>query len=1004
MSLPATRYTFVAVAISCPAMFGCGTGKDGTNGTNGVDARATGTISGIVKDGTGTAIAGAAVATTPASSTATTAGDGTFALSNVNIGSYSVTATKAGYLPFTLTGIGVIGGGTTNVSLVISPDTSAPGAISGTVTDTKSPATPLAGVVVKVQGQSAQTTTAANGTFTLSTVSPGPVFVSATAPNASFLDTETRQAVIVQPNATVSGVTLVLSARPSDAATYVGMAAGLCSACHANVANPVRTSAHNRSLTRIQRDANGHAVAGAFARMLNATLTPSRVVMVPLVGTVSAASNSPIVTGVGTAFLNGGPGNALQVGDEFGYTPVGLGWTKIGNVQSVDSDTQVTLSANATFAPGVTTLSAAAYSVKRLSRIYTHMLPEDANDIVAPAWPGVKATNPNYDANDPCVYGNAPIGQTCAAGGNTQYPDGQVNVYFCNLKDGVTYLYDEYVQKFGGRQFTCSDGAFYDGLTPPAVPLVHIAVIYGGQGDKDGAGARHPNMGVFKQRFQAPLADIAATSPWSYTSGKSLDSLTLPIQVLESGDKVSGGYKMNGYHPTEQKFPGESWTQRTRTFSHACAGCHNVGLNISWDMVTVTLPFGRDGQPNNSPMHFAAVKSYGFIDENLTCEHCHGPGSEHLSAAGGRGHAIINPKYITAEAERQLCGKCHSYDDGNNAKPVQDYGFEFPWNSDYAGRLGNGDYVPGVYQLTSFIGNWGDRLTDDEAFWEPASNSGALYGQAHRQQYLMLSQSHHTNNSYEKETCTSCHSPHSTFLGSTHTQSATDQYSFSRADFRNDVMCLSCHAGGGPLAGMPATGSWASLTKDDVANIHVASGGTVTKNNVPVVADQERILASQLAVSAAVGRHMLTKANMIAQYNPLNDAAPVGRCTSCHMPRVAKSGGYVTGVDNYNNKTIIEGDQGSHIFTIVWPWQSNAMVRGGPTFQSGYYGQMVSATNVKYDLFGFMPNSCSSCHAYARTASLACPDSSAIWPSFWPHSEHRSDPYWSGCFTSITAP
>jgi hypothetical protein len=171
-----------------------------------------------------------------------------------------------------------------------------------------------------------------------------------------------------------------------------------------------------------------------------------------------------------------------------------------------------------------------------------------------------------------------------------------------------------------------------------------------------------------------------------------------------------------------------------------------------------------------------------------------------------------------------------------------------------------------------------------------------------------------------------------------------------------------------------------------------------------VVADPERILASQLAVTNAVGRHMMTRANMVAQYDPLNDAIPVGRCTSCHMPRVAKSGGYVTGVDSYNNKAIVEGDEGSHIFTVVWPWQNGAMVRAGPTFQSGYYGQMVSATNLKYDLFGFMPNSCSSCHAYFRKASLACTDTSSVWPSFWPYSEHRSDAYWRGCFTSTTAP
>lgn len=149
---------------------------------------------------------------------------------------------------------------------------------------------------------------------------------------------------------------------------------------------------------------------------------------------------------------------------------------------------------------------------------------------VTPAWPGVKATNPNYDANDPIIY---------AATG--AYPDGQVNVYLCNLKgstvQGATYVNDEYVQKFGGNPYTCSDGTFWDGVDTPAVPLVHIDVIYGGQGDKDANMASHPNMGVFKQRFQGRLADIKAVSAWSppcaFAADRDPDSLTLPIQVLE---------------------------------------------------------------------------------------------------------------------------------------------------------------------------------------------------------------------------------------------------------------------------------------------------------------------------------------------------------------------------------------------------------------------------------------------------------------------------------------
>lgn len=970
-------------------------GSSGAPGTPGQNGSSRGSIAGKVRDASGAAIAGASVQTDPPSVTATTAADGSFTLPDIAIGSYAVTATQGGYTPFTLAAVGVVANGTTNVSLVLQVPANAPGALSGKVTDATSAANPLQGVAVKVAGTSLTATTGADGAFTIPGVPPGPVFVSAAAPSNRYLDGETRQAVFVPAGGTASGVAIVLSARPSDTARYVGMQSATgCALCHPNQVAVEQGAAHFRSLTRIQRDAAGKAVAGAFSRMLNPTLKTPRTVMVPLAGTISIAAASSAVVGTGTSFTT-----QVQVGDKLGYTPVGLGWYVLGTVASIADDTHLALAANAAFAPTVKSVTGVSYGTQAASRSYTRMLPQDSNDIVAPAWPGVKATSPNYDANDPCVYGDAAAGTTCAAGGTTKYADGQVNVYWCNLKDGVSYLDDEYVQKFGGLPHTCGDGSIYDPTSNPnpAVPMVRVSVIYGGQGDKDATGAPHQNMGVFKQRFQGPLSDVKVAAGWTYTAGKDLDSLTLPIQTLESGDRVNGGYKMNGYHPTEQKFPGESWSQRSRTFSHACAGCHNVGLTIDWDMQTVTLPFGRDGAPSNSPFTFAAIKTYGFIDENITCEHCHGPGSEHATGGGGRGNAIINPRYLTAENERQLCGKCHAYDDGTNAKPAQDYGFEFPFNTDYASLIGGGQYVAGVYDLSAFFDDWMDRLTDDEASWDPAANGGKVYGQAHRQQYIMLEQSAHVNNPYLKVACSSCHDPHSLYKSSPTVQAAADRYAFTAADYRNDVACLTCHAG---IPGTP----FAGVSKADVANVHAGAGGVVTKNGVPVAPAADEALASQLAVGNAVGQHMLAKANMMANYDPTNEAMPVGRCTSCHMPKVAKSGGYWTGTDANGAATIIEGDEASHVFDIIWPWEANALSRGGPTFQSGYSAQFVSATGVKYDRFDHMPSSCSKCHVGTRKASLVCPDTSALWPAYWPYSEHRSDPFWNSCYTTVTAP
>ncbi len=81
----------------------------------------------------------------------------------------------------------------------------------------------VAGVKVAVEGQKITATTSKDGSFRLEGVAPGNVYLYATAPSKAYLDGETLKSISVKGGATVSGVTITLSGRPSAAATYVGM-------------------------------------------------------------------------------------------------------------------------------------------------------------------------------------------------------------------------------------------------------------------------------------------------------------------------------------------------------------------------------------------------------------------------------------------------------------------------------------------------------------------------------------------------------------------------------------------------------------------------------------------------------------------------------------------------------------------------------------------------------------------------------------------------------------
>ena len=509
---------------------------------------------------------------------------------------------------------------------------------------------------------------------------------------------------------------------------------------------------------------------------------------------------------------------------------------------------------------------------------HSRSIGETTDRIVAPwLWPDVGGTE------ETGVSGVSPT-------------DGATNVswYACQPSAGT------YTFKAGGT----ADCNAEDGV------MLSIDLLYGGEGD--GGVDDEPNLGVWKQRFMTTVTNVAAADSWTYTSGKDKDTLIMPVQITQSGDDTP---KWGSYH-------GSNWTSRGRTFSAKCSGCHNNGLEIEYDSSNY-------------------ITSYDYVDLNIGCESCHGPGSDHVAASSDeKPNYIVSLRRLTPAAERQACGMCHAADLGTSANPSGAFGY--PFNEDNADLVGGGLYVPGVYDAADYIKGYG--ATEEAGGGFEAWPDG-VHGLAHRQQVPMLEASIHTNNDYEQLTCSSCHDSHSLVQGPAEAEVDKNDgaYAYTNPTFDDNTLCLSCHAGYGPFADVLGL---------DVALNFAQGGGTVTQDGVEVDTDaygSDELLEARQAVALAVGWHMQETAGMgMAAYNPTNDEMPVGRCASCHMPKTAKSGGYTTGVDASGASALVEGDQGSHVFDIIWPAQSAVLK---------------SSTSSDNDI---MPNSCGSCHPGAR--------------------------------------
>jgi hypothetical protein len=417
-----------------------------------------------------------------------------------------------------------------------------------------------------------------------------------------------------------------------------------------------------------------------------------------------------------------------------------------------------------------------------------------------------------------------------------------------------------------------------------------------------GAGATAA-QGYWQQEYLVNIGPGAAKPTWVTwnTSGTPQDMLALP---LAWNQRAKYWALAPDYNPTQGG-----------TFGKVCAGCHDTGPSISVDTN-------------------ANVTTYVAGSQSIGCERCHGPGSDHVANLDAK--SIINPAYITAQAQNEMCGQCHS----NAIASAQPAGaFDFPWNNQVTTAGGN--FIPGVNELANFaqLPLYGNPTN----YWP-----GGVFPNLDHMTFIDVIASVHNTNPYQKVTCTNCHDSHglqggpSQFARSNSTTG--DQYTFqsNAVVLRNDVLCLACHA---------TQGDFATVALVDVANYHLSQGGAVQKNGaawIPSSADQS---TSGTVVANAVIAHMQSQAGMPAYFDPTGsiNGQPVGRCSSCHMMKTAWTSNFLfSGPDANGHTADVSGDVSSHSFQVATAQAASLGVPGATTWQA------------------IMPNACGSCHVQYR--------------------------------------
>lgn len=202
----------------------------------------------------------------------------------------------------------------------------------------------------------------------------------------------------------------------------------------------------------------------------------------------------------------------------------------------------------------------------------------------------------------------------------------------------------------------------------------------------------------------------------------------------------------------------------TRAVQPACLKCHSSRIQHA------------EGTVNG-------YKNPPFLEGGVSCERCHGPGSDHIAAmqSGQKGAAIsiVNPVKLDADRRGSVCAQCH---------------------------LSGAAEISRSENTRAFRA--GDRLSDFVTVLIPAAATGAMPVISH---YQKMTESACWQASREKMWCGTCHDPHRVPARAT-------EASYFRS------RCLTCHSDSSCPAPRPSRAKAA----DTCTRCHMPASGAPT--------------------------------------------------------------------------------------------------------------------------------------------------------------------------------